>query len=598
MPAPEARVELAEMMRVLRHESFYVLRTWIDEELGIYLGWSARQGSFSDSDAHVNETGDVALIFSGEEYPEPGTPQRLAQRGHHIGDAEASYLVHLYEDEAAFPANLNGRFHGVVIDRRRRSALLFNDRFGMNRVYVHECADGIYFAAEAKAILAVRPELRTIDAQGLGESITLGCVVQNRTLFKGLQLLPGASAWTFQGARLCRKATYFDPSEWESQPTLGSEDFYQRTREVFSRTLPRYFAGRERVGVSLTGGLDSRMVMAWQPCAPGELPSYTWGGPYRDCRDVIVAREVARTCGQPHDVITMGKEFLAGFASHADRAVYLTDGCVDIGLAPDVYMNQEARKIAPVRMTGLYGGEVLRSVRMFKHSLPPAGLFQPALMDEFERARQTYQGLLEGHPLSFAVFRQAPWHHANSLTLEETQVTMRSPFLDNEFVRTVFQAPRSVTASNDVSIRLIEDGNPALGFIPTDRRQGVNESLPARLAHAFQEFTFKAEYAYDYGMPQWLARVDRVLSPLQFERLFLGRHKPLHFRRWYRHELAGYVRDILLDPRSLSRPYVERKSLERIVRAHTSGTGNYTSEIHKLLKFELIHRHFVDRPAA
>ena len=73
---------------------------------------------------------------------------------------------------------------------------------------------------------------------------------------------------------------------------------------------------------------------------------------------------------------------------------------------------------------------------------------------------------------------------------------------------------------------------------------------------------------------------------------------PLHFRRWYRHELAGYVRDILLDPRSLSRPYVERKSLERIVRAHTSGTGNYTSEIHKLLKFELIHRHFVDRPAA
>src|SRR5436190_12760920 len=165
MPSPQARVELAEMMGVMRHESFYVLRTWIDEDLGIYLGWSAREGSFSDGGPYVNETGDVALVFSGEEYPDPGTPQRLTPRGPHIGDAEASYLVHLYEEEATFPANLNGRFHGVVVDRRRRNALLFNDRFGMNRVYVHECADGIYFAAEAKAILAVRPELQTIDSR-------------------------------------------------------------------------------------------------------------------------------------------------------------------------------------------------------------------------------------------------------------------------------------------------------------------------------------------------------------------------------------------------------------------------------------------------
>ena len=318
LPPPQAKAELVEMMRVMRHEPFYVLRTWMDETLGLYLGWSARQGSFSDAGPHLNETGDVVLVFSGEDYPEPGTRQRLKEQGHTIGDAEASYIVHQHEEDPSFPANLNGRFHGVLIDRRRGSALLFNDRYGMNRVYVHECPDGTYFAAEAKAILAARPELRTIDARALAESITLGCVVENRTLFSGIQVLPGGSAWTFQGGRLCRKGSYFNPHEWEDQPTLDSETFYERTREVFSRTLPRYFAGRERVGVSLTGGLDSRMVMAWQPCAPGTLPSYTWGGPYRDCRDVIVAREVARTCGQTHEVISMGQEFLAGFASHAD----------------------------------------------------------------------------------------------------------------------------------------------------------------------------------------------------------------------------------------------------------------------------------------
>ena len=46
--------------------------------------------------------------------------------------------------------------------------MLFNDRYGMQRIYCHESKDAFYFAAEAKAILAVRPELRRMDARGLG----------------------------------------------------------------------------------------------------------------------------------------------------------------------------------------------------------------------------------------------------------------------------------------------------------------------------------------------------------------------------------------------------------------------------------------------
>ncbi len=45
--------------------------------------------------------------------------------------------------------------------------------------------------------------------------------------------------------------------------------------------------------MSLTGGLDTRMIMAWHKAAPGSLPCYTFGGKYRECRDVIVARQVA-----------------------------------------------------------------------------------------------------------------------------------------------------------------------------------------------------------------------------------------------------------------------------------------------------------------
>jgi asparagine synthase (glutamine-hydrolysing) len=108
------------------------------------------------------------------------------------------------------------------------------------------------------------------------------------------------------------------------------------------------------------------------------------------------------------------------------------------------------------------------------------------------------------------------------------------------------------------------------------------------------EFTFKAEYAYDYGMPQWVASVDHLLSPLRLERLFLGRHKFLHFRVWYRDSLSDYVRQMLLDPRTLARPYVERKGVEAIVRGHLGGGQNHTTAIHKLLTLELLHRLFFD----
>ena len=151
---------------------------------------------------------------------------------------------------------------------------------------------------------------------------------------------------------------------------------------------------------------------------------------------------------------------------------------------------------------------------------------------------------------------------------KQTQLSLRSPFLDNDLVRTVFRAPESALSSNRDSLRLIADGNRSLLRIPTDRglagKRGTSSEQSSR---RFLEFQFKAEYAYDMGMPQWVAKVDHAFSAFHLERLFLGRHKVFHFRVWYRDALAGYVREMLLDPRSLGRPYIERKRLEEVVRA-------------------------------
>jgi len=592
MPRARAERELRTMIATLRHNSAWEFGTWSDESAGVYVGWVARKGSFDCGMPISNERGDVVLFFSGEEFPNPETRRRLGGRG--VDAARLSYLARMYEEDREFPAALNGRFHGLLNDRSKGTTILFNDRYGMHRLYYHEAREGFYFAAEAKAILAVRPELKTIDPQAMGESVACGCILGNRTLFSGINLLPQAAAWTFRSGSIDRKSKYFDFRQWEQQGTSDLESYYQDLRTVFSHNLGRYFEGPGKVGVSLTGGLDTRMIMAWQNAAPGSTPCYSFGGMFRDSRDVTVARQVATVCGQSHSVIRAGGDFLPNFPHYAERAIYLTDGCVGVNHAPDLYLNEQAAEIAPIRMTGNYGGEVLRRVRAFKPVEPVAGLFAQDFLPFLGLARQTYAEVTSVHPLSFAVFRQAPWHHYGLLSLEQTQLSLRTPYLDNDLVRTVFRAPETALANQDISLRLIFDGNPSLAKIRTDLGVGGRRGFSANALQRVLEFSFKAEYAWDHGMPQWLARVDRVLSRLQLERIFLGWHKFAHFRIWYRGVLSKYVQEILLDSRSLSRAYINRDTLEEIVLGHVRGKRNYTGTIHKLLSLELIHRQFVD----
>jgi hypothetical protein len=51
---------------------------------------------------------------------------------------------------------------------------------------------------------------------------------------------------------------------------------------------------------------------------------------------------------------------------------------------------------------------------------------------------------------------------------------------------------------------------------------------------------------------------------------------------------------MLLDSRTLSRPYLKKQTVEHLVNSHVRGESNYTTEIHKLLTLEHLHRLFID----
>lgn len=586
-PRQWAIAQLRRMVSAIRHESFYTTGTWVDESLGLYVGWTAIQGAFDDCMPLHDERRRLTLVFSGEEYSERTGPGKKQE--------SAGYLLRIAAQSVGFPRSLDGMFHGLLADAAAETITLFNDRYGMHRLCYHESNGVFYFGTEAKAILATRSDLRVPSPQGLAEYLACSCVLENRTIFKDIALMPAASCWVFRGCALRDKKSYFSPTEWEEQEPLNAQVYYEELHKSVSKTIPRYFDESGRTAVALTGGMDTRLIMAYLQPAAGTVPTYTFGGMLRDCRDVQVARKVAEVCRQTHRVIKVGDEYLKKFPYYAERTAYLSEGGVDAYRAADLYVSEVARQFAPVKVVGTYGSEIIRHAVMFKPMLRADGLLQGELISEVRRAHETYAAIRRTHPVTFAAFRQSPWFHQGVLALEQTQLTVRSPFMGNDFVAAAYRAPVGYVDKEDVRLRLIARTDPALSRIPSDR--GVGGALgpvASALARAYFRFTFKAEYACDDGMPAWAAPINFCLSPLGFDQIFLGRHKYLHYRMWYRDALSKYVQEILLDGRTLSRSFLDRASVQRSVLGHVQGTRNTTIEIHKLLAMELLFRQFFD----
>src|ERR1700730_8022472 len=172
-PPEECQSLVKSMTNIMEHESFYDSGMYSVPEMGIYAGWVAHESSFGARQPFFNERRDVVLLFSGECFADPGTRNGLSRDGDESRQATGSWLVDLYEEEGErFFKKLNGLFSGLLIDRRQGKTFLFNDRYGVERIYWNEANGAFFFASEAKALLRVSPELRTVDQGGVAQFFT------------------------------------------------------------------------------------------------------------------------------------------------------------------------------------------------------------------------------------------------------------------------------------------------------------------------------------------------------------------------------------------------------------------------------------------
>jgi asparagine synthase (glutamine-hydrolysing) len=579
----------------MNQEDFSCIGSYQNPSMGIFVGWISHKDSFSASMPVWNENSDIALIFSGENFMPNDAMTRLKNAGHEFDGSSADYLVHLYEENGdGFFELLNGWFSGLLIDLRRKRVVLFNDRFGMSKVCYHENGEEFLFSSEAKALLAVKPYLREFDPEGLGQYLGCNCTLEGKTLFKGISRLPAAAMWSWRGPGVLRKQRYFNPKCWEELPVVQEAVFFETFKETFSKILPLYFDS-EQIAMSLTAGLDTRMIMAFLKREPGELPCFTFGGFSRETLDIKRAREVAQLCHQPHQVIRLQQEFFPKFPELAQETVYISDGSLDVCCSHDLYFNRIAREIAPIRMTGKFGSEVVRDRSMFKRAPLNLELLGQDCKSYVGAAFNQLEELKSGHPLTMSAFNELPWNEHGKLIVEQSQLTLRTPYMDNDLVKLFYQAPLNVRCGNHAQLRLIEDSNPGLRRILTNRgTAGSSNPVVSKFSQIFYYSLLKADYTYLYALPNWLAKLARIGASIGLERIFLGYQKFEHYRLWLRDELSHFVMQILLDERTLRRSFFNRRFLERIVSGHIHQGDNYLNEINKALTLELISRQLLE----
>ncbi len=584
-PAAQTVAQLSAMLETMTRGPADAISIRRFPALGCCLGWISTNEAGGEADSTILETRQAVLLVAGEHFASRGPVRPQTDR--------RSALTQLAADRRnrrRILRELNGWFAGVLVDVEAGTIALFNDRFGLRRVYYSRNSHAFACATEAKAVLAVQAGAPVFSPEALGEFVAGGSVTNNRTLFQDVLVLPPASDWSISRPAAIAADAYFSAEEWEHQPSLSGPELYARLRDTLTRVIPRYLSGSPLPAISLTGGIDTRLIMAFGGADRPELSTYTYGGMYRDCRDVQIAGRVARACGHRHGVLRLDDEFLTGFSRYAEETVRLTDGTLDIAGAHEVFFSRQARAVSPIRVTGNYGSEILRGVTTLKPLGLAEDLFAPALVPYIREGTRRIAEVKRGNPLTCSAFREMPWHLFGRLNAGQSQLVVRSPYTDNELVELAYQAPPEERTNARLWNRLIAERNPSLASIPTDMGRVVNRpsviTLPNRL---LQYGLFKAEWYYEGGMPHRLAWIDRCLRrdhPLPF---VAGSHKIEHYRRWFREELFEYVAAVLRDP-SGETPWVNTARASDVLVRHREGRGNFLAEINRLATIALIQR--------
>lgn len=257
----------------------------------------------------VNASGTLWLVCNGEIYNYREIRAEMEQRGYRFATgSDCEVILALYEHYGdALLDRLRGMFAFALWDRPRRRLLAARDHLGQKPFYYTTDGHSFAFASEIKALLALDPALRELDARAFDQYLALRLIAPPLSMFRGVRKLPPAHKLIYEGGTgQVTIAPYwslrYEPKQHASEARLLDE-----LEERLTEALTLHMVSDVPVGAFLSGGMDSGLIVALlaQRLGIRGLPTFTVNLPYQRFAEGPHARRVASLNGADHHEETL-----------------------------------------------------------------------------------------------------------------------------------------------------------------------------------------------------------------------------------------------------------------------------------------------------
>ncbi len=614
--APVSRRGLEAMARAISHrgpddEGFH-----LDGPLG--LGF--RRLSIIDlAGGHqpmADAEGSVWVVFNGEIYNFQELRRELEAHGHKFQTrSDTEVIVHGYKQWGDEVLNrLNGMFGLAVWDAPRRRLLLARDAFGIKLVYYRIAGGTLWFGSEMRAVRAAMGEAPEVEPLALSLFLRYRFTPSPHTILRGIRKLAPGTKLVAEGGR-CQVDRWYQFAPRHFVPPKRAEEAGEELLALYRQAVRRQLVSDVPLGLLLSGGMDSGLLLALMNECGRDWPTYTVGYGSSYAQDELAdAEETARILGSRHTSVRISRALFEEKLGHI--VALLEEPIAASSIVPMYFVCQRARQDVKVGLVGQGPDELFAGYRRHLGArygaawarLPgwmrtPVGKAAMAL-PRGEALRRGLYSLATGD-------RMARYGQILSL-LPAAQV-------DGLF-RPGVLPPASAEALRDcwADLEPLAAGTDALGGLQFFE---VRSTLPDELlmyadklsmAHGLElrvpfldrdivEFAERlpAGMKVRRGVRKWLhRRVCRQFLPAAIVRRPKRGFAVNVVDDWFRDAVGGRMADVFADPGAAIYQYLQPAPVQALFAEHAAGRRDYHKVLFSLIVFEQWLRQGLAAPAA
>ena len=301
------------------------------------------------------------VIFNGEIYNYKELRRELQSKGHQFKtNCDTEVIVHGYKEWGTKVFDrLNGMFGLAIWDVPNQRLVVARDAMGIKLVYYKIDNGTLTFGSEIRPILTADNSKPAVDPVALKLFLQFRYTPSPLTILQGIRkLAPGTMLVVEKGQ--CREERWynFTPTPFPS-PKKEKEAIHELL-DLYRGAVGRHLLSDVPVGILLSGGLDSGLLLALMNEHGGSWPAYTigYGKSFAD-DELFDAAETASLFGARHVTVKLDQ---GEFERSLPRIVEcLEEPIAASSIVPMYFVSQRARQDVKVALIGqgpdeLFGG--------------------------------------------------------------------------------------------------------------------------------------------------------------------------------------------------------------------------------------------------